>query len=82
MFPGNNGIFPFTNLVMAFNTPETIGNNPTVAGGANGFNGTISDMAVFNRALTTNQLLALYNAALGVLPPVNCKSPWWERRCR
>ncbi len=71
VFPGNNGIFPFTNLVMAFNTPETIGNNPTVAGGAEGFNGTISDMAVFNRALSTNELLALYNAALGVLPPVN-----------
>jgi hypothetical protein len=70
-YPGNNPIFPFTNLVMAFNTPETIGNNPTVPGGAQGFNGTISDMAVFNQALTSNQLVTLYNAALGILPPVN-----------
>jgi hypothetical protein len=70
-YPGNNSIFPFTNLVMAFNTPETIGNNPTVPGGTEGFNGTISEFAVFNQALTTNQLLALYNAALGILPPVN-----------
>jgi hypothetical protein len=71
LFPGNNSIFPFTNLVMAFNAPETIGNNPNVAGGTEGFNGTLGEMAVFNQAMTQDQVQTLYNAALGILPPVN-----------
>lgn len=66
-----NQYFPFTNLVMALNSPETIGNNPNVAAGADGFNGLLSDFAVFKQALTTNQLEALYNAGLGNVPPVN-----------
>jgi len=71
LFPGNNGLFPFTNAVMAFASPETIGNNPNVADGAQGFNGAIANMAVFNQALSMSQLETLYNAALGVLPPVS-----------
>jgi hypothetical protein len=71
LYPGDNSIFPFTNAVMAFGGPETIGNNPNVAGGAQGFNGAIANMAVFNQALTQDQLQTLYNAALGVLPPVS-----------
>jgi hypothetical protein len=71
LFPGTNSIFPFTNLVMSFNTPQTIGNNPNVSGGAQGFNGTLADMAVFNQALSSNQVQTLYNAALGILPPLN-----------
>ena len=51
---------------MAFNTPETIGNDPFQAGEAYGFNGAISDLAVFHQALNQNQLTAMYNAALGV----------------
>jgi hypothetical protein len=68
VYPGNNGIAPFTNQVMAFNIPETIGNNPNQPSGAYGFDGVISDMAVFNQVLTQNQLTAMYNAALGVSP--------------
>jgi hypothetical protein len=70
LYPGNNPIFPFTNQVMAFGGPETIGNNPNVPDGAQGFNGAIANMAVFKQALTPSQLATLYNAALGVLPPV------------
>jgi hypothetical protein len=68
---GDNGLFPFTNQVMAFASPETVGNNPNQAGGAYGFSGVISDLAVFNYALNQDQLQTLYNAALGVLPPVS-----------
>jgi len=68
VFPGNNPIFPFTNQVMALVAPETIGNNPTQPGGAYGFNGAISDLAVYSQALTQDQLTAMYNAALGVPP--------------
>lgn len=68
VYPGNNGIAPFVNQVMAFNTPETIGNNPSQPGGAYGFDGVISDMAVFNQVLSQNQLTAMYNAALGIPP--------------
>jgi hypothetical protein len=71
LYPGNNPLFSFTNQVMAFAGPETIGNNPNVPGGAQGFNGAIANMAVFNQALTMSQLETLYNAALGVLPPVS-----------
>jgi hypothetical protein len=70
-FPGDNGLFPFTNQVMAFNSPETVGNNPNQAGGAYGFNGMVSDLAVFNYLLSQDQLQTFYNAALGVLPPAN-----------
>ena len=68
---GDNGLFPFTNQVMAFNSPETIGNDPNQLDGTYSFNGVISDLAVFNYVLSQDQLQALYNAALGVLPPVN-----------
>jgi hypothetical protein len=70
LYPGNNSIFPFTNAVMAFGGPETIGNNPNIPDGSQGFNGAIANMAVFKQALTMSQLETLYNAALGVLPPV------------
>jgi hypothetical protein len=70
LYPGDNSIFPFTNQVMAFGGPETIGNNPNNPDGSRGFNGAIANMAVFKQALTMSQLETLYNAALGVLPPV------------
>ena len=56
---------------MAFNSPETIGNNPNQMDGTYSFNGVISDFAVFNYTLSQDQLQALYNAALGVPPPVS-----------
>jgi hypothetical protein len=61
-----------TNLVMPFNSPEYIGSDPAGASfGAENFTGTIGAVAIFNQTLTSNQLQTLYNAATGVLPPVN-----------
>jgi hypothetical protein len=60
-----------TNLVMPFNNPEYIGSNPDESFGSANFNGSIGEVAVFNQTLSSNQLQTLYNAALGILPPVN-----------
>jgi hypothetical protein len=60
---------PFTNLVMSIDTPEYIGTNPDGSSGERNFNGAIDEVAVFNRAMSSNELQALYNAALGILPP-------------
>ncbi|HZM04062.1 MAG TPA: immunoglobulin domain-containing protein [Candidatus Saccharimonadales bacterium] len=71
----NAGIFDpngSTNLVMPFNNPEYIGSDPNGGSfGSQNFNGTISDVAVFNQTMSSDQLTTLYNAALGVLPPLN-----------
>jgi hypothetical protein len=70
-----NGFFDpngSTNQVMAFNNPEYIGSDPNGAPfGEENFNGSIAAVAVFNQTMSSNQLQTLYNAALGVLPPVN-----------
>ena len=62
---------PFTNFVMGFETPEYIGTNPDGTSGQRNFYGKIDEVAVFNRAMGSNDLQTLYNAALGILPPVN-----------
>lgn len=62
---------PFTNSVMGFETPEYIGTNPDGTSGQRNFYGKIDEVAVFNRAMGSNDLQTLYNAALGILPPVN-----------
>jgi hypothetical protein len=62
---------PFTNLVMSIDTPEFIGTNPDGTSGQRNFNGAIDEVAIFNRAMGSNDLQVLYNAALGVLPPPN-----------
>lgn len=62
---------PFTNQVMAFDTPAYIGTNPDGTKGSRDFEGTIDEVAIFNRAMGSNDLQTLYNAALGTLPPVN-----------
>jgi hypothetical protein len=62
---------PFTNQVMAFDTSGYIGANPDGTKGSRDFEGTIDEVAIFNRAMGSNELQALYNAALGILPPVN-----------
>jgi hypothetical protein len=61
-----------TNQVMPFNNAEYIGSDPNGSpfGGEN-FTGSIAAVAVFKQTLSSNQLQTLYNAALGVLPPVN-----------
>lgn len=64
---------PFTNLAMGFETPEFIGTNPDGTSGQRNFYGAIDEVAVFNRAMGSNDLQALYNAALGTLPPVNLR---------
>lgn len=60
----------YTNLVMSFGTPGYIGTNPDGLRGTRNFNGAIDEVAVFNRALGSNELQVLYNAAVGILPPV------------
>jgi hypothetical protein len=78
MLDGNQpGYFgPFTNLVMGFDTPEYIGTNPDGTSGQRNFYGTIDEVAVFNRAMGSNDLQALYSAALGALPPVQLQIGW------
>ena len=74
-FSSSVGIFDpngSTNLVMPFNNPEYIGSDPNGGSfGSQNFNGIISDVAVFNQTMSLAQLTTLYNAALGVLPPLN-----------
>jgi hypothetical protein len=60
---------PFTNLVMNIVTPEFIGTNPDGTSGQRNFNGAVDEVAIFNRAMGSNDLQTLYNAALGVVPP-------------
>jgi hypothetical protein len=61
-----------TNQVMPFSNLEYIGSDPNGAPlGQENFYGAISSAAVFNQTLTSNQLQTLYNAALGVPPPIN-----------
>jgi hypothetical protein len=55
--------------VLAFDVPEYIGTDTDDPAGARNFNGTIDEVAVFNKALTQDQLQTIYNAALGILPP-------------
>jgi hypothetical protein len=62
---------PCTNLVMGFDTPEYIGTNPDGTSGTRNFYGAIDEVAVFKRAMGSNDLQTLYNAALGILSPVN-----------
>ena len=59
-----------TNLVMAFATPEYIGTSPDGIRGSRDFEGTIDEVAVFNRSLGPAELQSLFNAALGISPPV------------
>lgn len=65
------GLFgPFTNQVMAFDLPEYIGTDPGGIPFGNGnFNGAIDEVTVFNRAMGSNDLQVLYDAALGIAPP-------------
>jgi hypothetical protein len=67
------GIFgPFTNMVMAFDTPEYIGTDPGGATvGSGNFDGVIDEVAIFNRAMGSNDLQVLYDAALDLAQPVN-----------
>ncbi len=62
---------PFTNHVLGFVTPEYIGTDPSDAAGKNNFNGMIDEVAFWSRAMGSNELQALYDAALGILPPVD-----------
>lgn len=61
---------PFTNQVMAFATAEYIGTDPGDTSGARNFYGAIDEVAVFKKALSQNQLQTIFNAALGIAPPV------------
>jgi hypothetical protein len=61
---------PFTNQVMAFATSEYIGTDYGDTSGARNFDGAIDEVAVFKKALSQDQLQTIFNAALGILPPV------------
>ena len=69
-----NQFGPFTNQVMGFETHGFIGTNPDGTSGSRNFNGMIDEVAVFNRAMGSNELQVLYNAALGNLPPVSLQA--------
>ena len=51
----------------AFNDPTAIGDDPTDATGSNSFSGTVDDVAVYNRALSANELLDIFTNASGVV---------------
>jgi len=59
---------------LPFNVPEDIGTDPTYANGKQNFNGVIDEVAIFNKALTQDQLQTIYNGALGILPPVTLQA--------
>jgi hypothetical protein len=67
-FAVNDGLSPRAPL--PFNVPQYIGTDPTSTSGSQNFNGIIDEVAVFNKALTQAELQTLYNAALGIVPPV------------
>ena len=56
--------------VQAFDGTTYIGTDPSDAVGTRNFNGTIDEVSVWNRALSGDQIAALYTAASGVgIPP-------------
>ena len=61
----------YNHLSMPFEGTTVIGDDPAGTGGNRSFSGRIDDVAVFNRALSPSDILALYSAASGVatFPP-------------
>ncbi|MEO6034812.1 MAG: immunoglobulin domain-containing protein [Verrucomicrobiota bacterium] len=55
----------YSHVNQAFEGATLIGNDSFGANGTRVFNGSIDDVAVFNRSLTQEQLLSLYSAASG-----------------
>jgi hypothetical protein len=66
-FRENTGLTP--RVPVPFDVPEHIGTDPSYADGRQNFNGTIDEVAVFNRALSQAELQAIYNGALASAPP-------------
>jgi hypothetical protein len=63
---------PYNHIVLPFDSSALIGDDSGDGGnGARGFAGTIDGVAIFNKALSQSQLLALYSAGSGVanFPP-------------
>lgn len=54
-------------IVQSFAGTTLIGDDSAGAGGARVFNGIMDDVAVFNRALSTSELLSLYTNAAGAV---------------
>jgi len=65
----------YTHGIASFFAPSTIGQDPYSPSRA--FNGKIDEVAIFNRALTENQLVVLYGSAAGVtgFPPLITSEP-------
>ncbi len=57
-----------------FNVPAQIGTDITSTSGGQNFNGAIDEVAIFKKALTPEELQALYDAALGSFPPISLKA--------
>ena len=58
------------NAVLSFYCPSAIGDVPNDTTGASAFNGYIDEVAVFNQALTEDQINALYKVGSGQTPSV------------
>ncbi len=58
----------FPNYGQAFEVPMDIGLDPDVGESARTFNGVIDDVAFFNRALSTPDIEAIYEAGTGIVP--------------
>jgi hypothetical protein len=56
----------YNHAVQAFDVGALIGDDSAGTGGNRSFNGKIDDVAVFNRALSANDLLTLYSAGSGI----------------
>jgi hypothetical protein len=55
----------YNHAVLPFEGTTLVGNDPAGTAGNRSFNGSIDDVAIFRRALSQSELLALYSAASG-----------------
>jgi hypothetical protein len=65
-----------TNIFMAWSSPSVIGNNPLLPNGQGQFDGAISEVAIFNQALTGDQVDNLFITGSGYgIPAVITQAP-------
>jgi len=67
----------YPHVTQAFSGPITIGNDPAAVDGSRVFNGTLDEVSIFNKALTQDQVLALFTSASGIshFPPQIANQP-------
>lgn len=73
----NAAVHNYPHVVQSFSGPITIGNDPLATDGSRVFNGSMDEVAVFNKALTQDQVLALFASASGAsnFPPQIANQP-------